>query len=170
MPVGMSAIFTSIVPPTPDQLAALAKANEQKAYGSYRCTLGRRAVAELVATVAPRERAALAKTILDRDLWGFLTPAASRGNHIVALQSANPDLQVPTPLWPPSVELACLVGAPPAHYIGNNLVMLPADLVPQAVAAFAVHEDACEPAAYLNEFLRGVEHRGDALLLHWDYR
>lgn len=77
---------------------------------------------------------------------------------------------VPTPLWPSSTELACLVGAPPAHYIGNNLVLLPRELVDAGVAAFAPLESESEVAAYFNEFLRDERDRGRALLLHWDYR
>jgi hypothetical protein len=112
----------------------------------------------------------LSLAVLDRDLWGFLTPAASRGNHVEALRQAHLDLVLPVPLWPASTELACLVGAPPAHYIGNNLAMLPADLVREGVAAFEAIESQTEAAVYLNDFLREVAGRGEACLLHWDHR
>ncbi len=168
--MGMCAIYTSIAPPSAEELAALAKQNEGVTYGAHRCTLGRKAVAELVLAVAPDSHKAIALAIHERDLWSFLTPAASRGNHAAQLQAVHPDLSVPYPLWPSTTELACLVGAPPAHYIGNNLVMLGADLVAAAVPAFERHERTSEVAAYLNEFLRRVVDRKDAALLHWDHR
>lgn len=168
--MGMCAIYTAIPPPSADELLALARSNEGQVYGARRCTLGRRAVAELVALVAPPTHATLSLAILERDLWGFLTPAASRGNHVEALRQANLDLVLPVPLWPESPALACLVGAPPAHYIGNNLAMLPAELVHGAVNAFQAHEATNDAAEYLNAFLRPAQRRGDAVLLHWDYR
>ena len=75
----MCAIYTAVPPPSREQLISLAKQNEAQSYGARRCTLGRKAVAELVAHVAPPSHTRLAATILERDLWGFLTPAASRG-------------------------------------------------------------------------------------------
>jgi hypothetical protein len=168
--MGMCAIYTAVAPTTVDELAAIARDNEARQYGAYRRTLGRLAVAELVAAVAPPSHTAFARRILDGDLWGFLTPAATRGNHAAALQRANPDITVPIPLWPTSVELACLVGTQPAHYIGNNLVMLQPELVASGVTALERCEMQCEPAAYLNEFLRIARSRGNAVLLHWDYR
>src|SRR5665647_1829122 len=126
--MGMCAIYTAIDPPSPEQLTALAKNNEAKTYGEQRCTLGRKAVATLVAALAPPSHRALANAVLERDLWGFLTPAATRGNHVAALARANPDIAIPSPMWPLSTEFACLLGVPPAHYIGSNLVLLPADL------------------------------------------
>jgi hypothetical protein len=166
----MAAIYTAIAPPSPEELVALARSNEARTYGANRRTVGRLAIAELVATVAPPSHAAFAATIRDRDLWGFLTPAATRGNHAAALQRVHMDLAVPSPLWPASTELACLVGAEPAHYIGNNLIMLPPDLVQAGHAAFTRLETDHEPAAFINEFFRGAAVRGDAVLLHWDYR
>ncbi|MBA3454847.1 MAG: hypothetical protein H0T42_17295 [Deltaproteobacteria bacterium] len=168
--MGMCAIYTAIPPPSPEQLIALAKDNEGKTYGEHRCTLGRKAVAELVAALAPPSHAALATAILERDLWGFLTPAATRGNHVAALARANPDVAIPSPIWPPTTELACLLGVPPAHYIGSNLVLLPADLVSIGVDAFEKHEEKQEVAAYLNDFLRRARAKNEAVLLHWDYR
>ncbi len=167
----MCAIYTAIRPPgTPEELAAIAKQNESKAYGARRCTMGRAAVAELVAQIAPPSHAALAQAIVERDLWSFLTPAASRGNHAAALQRMHPELTVTFPLWPYSIELACLVGAEPAHYVGNNLVLLGPNLVSHAVAAFETRARTCEPAAYLLEYLSPTVPRRDAVLLHWDYR
>lgn len=164
----MCAIYTAVTPPSPDELVALARDNESRTYGVRRCTLGRMAVAELVTRVVPPSHATLASTILERNLWGFLTPAATRGNHAAVLQRAHPELAVPSPLWPESVELACLVGAPPAHYLGNNLVMLPVEIVAIAAAAFDKLDG--DEAAYLGEFLTGARDREDAILLHWDYR
>ncbi len=168
--MGMCAIYTAVPPPSEEQLVAVARDNETRHYGARRCTLGRKAIAQLVGLVAPPSHVELAKAILERDLWGFLTPAATRGNHAAMLQRAHEEIAVPTPLWPESIEMACLVGAPPAQYLGNNLVMLPPELVAIAVAAFAKHEAASEEAAYLNEFLGGARDREDAVLLHWDYR
>jgi hypothetical protein len=166
----MCAIYTAVPPPSAEQLIALAKSNEGQAYGSNRCTLGRKAVEELVAYLAPPAYVDFARQILERDLWGFLTPAATRGNHIAALQRAHPDLALPSPLWPPSTEFACLLGVEPARYIGNNLVLLSPDLVWSGVEAFEEHEAANEVAAYLNEFLRRTRERKQAILLHWDHR
>lgn len=166
----MAAIYTAIRPPSPEELVALARNNEAQTYGPNRRTVGRLAIAELVAAVAPPSHAAFAATIRDRDLWGFLTPAATRGNHAAALQRVHEDLVVPSPLWPSSVELACLVGAEPALYLGNNLIALPPALVRAGSAAFTRLEPAHEPAAYLNEFFAGTARRGDAVLLHWDFR
>ena len=166
----MCAIYTAIKPPSPDEIAALAKSNEGTIYGANRRTLGRVAVAELVVLVAPPSHLAFAETIRDRDLWGFLTPAATRGNHVAALQRVHEDLVIPSPLWPSSSALACLVGSAPAHYIGNNLIMLPPELVDAGSVAFARLAPTSEPAAYLNDFLRPASDRGDAVLLHWDYR
>src|SRR5690348_8124338 len=166
----MCAIYTAILPPSPDEIAALAKSNEGQIYGANRRTLGRRAVEELVVLVSPSSHVAFAETIRDRDLWGFLTPAATRGNHVAALQRVHEDLAIPSPLWPSTSALACLVGAAPAHYIGNNLIMLPPDLVDAGSVAFGRLAATSEPAAYLNDFLRPASDRGDAVLLHWDYR
>ena len=166
----MCAIYTAIKPPSPDELAALAKSNESLIYGPNRRTLGRRAVAELVVLTSPPSHLAFAETVRDRDLWAFLTPAATRGNHVAALQRVHEDLAIPSPLWPSTSALACLVGAEPAHYIGNNLIMLPPELVDAGSLAFSRLAPTSEPAAYLNEFLRPASDRGDAVLLHWDYR
>ena len=38
----MCAIYTAILPPSPDEIAALAKSNEGQIYGANRRTLGRR--------------------------------------------------------------------------------------------------------------------------------
>jgi hypothetical protein len=168
--MGMCAIYTAVKPPSEDELVTLARDNEGKAYGARRCTLGRKAIAELVRLVAPESHRELARTILDRDLWGFLTPAATRGNHAAMLQKVHEDIAVPMPLWPESVEMAALVGAPPARYLGNNLVILEPEIVAVATAAFKQLEAESEEAAYLNEFLRGARDREDAVLLHWDYR
>ena len=167
----MCAIYTAIRPPeSAEELSAIAKQNESKAYGARRCTLGRVAVAELVAQIAPPSHAELATAIVERDLWGFLTPAASRGNHAAKLHQMHPELLVTLPLWPYSIELACLVGAEPAHYVGNNLVLLGPNLLSHAVPAFEVRARTSEPAAYLLEYLAPTLPRGDAVLLHWDYR
>lgn len=166
----MAAIYTAIAPPSSEELVVLARNNESRMYGPNRRTVGRLAIAELVAAVAPPSHAAFAATVRDRDLWGFLTPAATRGNHAATLQRVHEDLVVPSPLWPSSTELACLVGAAPAHYIGNNLIMLPPDLVREGSEAFSLLEDTHEPALFINEFFRGAARRGDAVLLHWDYR
>lgn len=166
----MCAIYTAISPPSPEEIVALARTNESQTYGSNRRTVGRLAIAELVALVVPPSHAAFAATIRDRDLWGFLTPAATRGNHAAALQRVHEDLVVPSPLWPPSSALACLVGTAPAHYAGNNLIMLPPDVVDAGSVALSRLEATSEPAAYLNEFLRAASERADAVLLHWDYR
>ena len=164
----MCAIYTAVAPPSAEQLTALARDNESRQYGANRRTLGLRAIEELVAAVAPPSHAAFAQLILERDLWGFLTPAATRGNHAAAIAREHEDIHVPSPLWPSSVELATLVGVPPAHYIGNNLAMLPPDLVRSAAEVFArLDHDAAE---LLAEFLRTAVRRGDAVLLHWDYR
>src|SRR5690349_3514217 len=168
--MGMCAIYTAIRPPSADELVALARTNESQAYGSNRRTVGRRAIAELVALVVPPSHATFAATVRDRDLWGFFTPAATRGNHVAALQRVHEDLAVPHPLWPASSALACLVGAPPAHYVGNNLIMLPPEVVDAGSTALSRPEATSEPAAYLNEFLRAASDRADAVLLHWDYR
>jgi hypothetical protein len=168
--MGMCAIYTAVPASTPDELYALARSNESKVYGANRRTLGRRAVAELVALVAPPSHAAFARTVLDRDLWGFLTPAATRGNHLATLQAAHEDLAIPTPLWPNTAELACLVGVPPARYVGNNLAHLPSGLVLAGAEAFSAHEATNEVAHYLYEFLRDTSEREQAALLHWDYR
>ena len=168
--MGMCAIYTAIKPPSEDEVRVLARSNESRVYGARRCTLGRRAVAELVAVVAPPSHATLARAVLERDLWGFLTPAASRGNHVEALRQAHDDLVLPVPLWPSSPSLACLVAAAPAQYIGNNLAMLPAPVVREGVAAFEAIEAQSEAAVYLNDFLREVAGRGEACLLHWDHR
>lgn len=168
--MGMCAIYTAVTPPSADELVALARNNEQKTYGARRCTVGRVAIATLVLRTAPPASRDLARTILDRDLWGFLTPAATRGNHAAMLQRVHEDIVVPSPLWPDGIEMACLVGARPAHYLGNNLVILHPPTVAAGVAAFEPHEDESDEAAYLNEFLRGARDRGDAVLLHWDYR
>ena len=168
--MGMCAIYTAVTPPSADELVALARDNEAKTYGPRRCTLGRKAIAQLVRLVAPPTHRALADQIVDRDLWGFLTPAATRGNHAAMLQRVHEDIAIPVPLWPDSIHMACLVGAPPAHYLGNNLVMLPPEIVALAVAAFDKLEDDSDEAAFLNEFLRGARDREDAVLLHWDYR
>jgi hypothetical protein len=159
--MGMYAIYTAIAPPSPDELLALARDNERKTYGSRRCTVGRMAIAQLVHHVVPSP---LTDAILERDLWGFLTPAATRGNHVVQLQRAHTDIVVPVPLWPSCAELAVLVGAEPAHYLGNNLVMISAATIAQAIAAFERIET--DEADYLNAFLKTA---GD-VLLHWDYR
>lgn len=66
--MGMCAIYTAIAPPSADELYALARNNEVNVYGAHRRTLGRRAVAELVAMVAPPSHAAFARTVLERDL------------------------------------------------------------------------------------------------------
>ena len=166
----MAAIYTAISPPSAEELVALARNNEARAYGANRRTVGRLAIAELVAAVAPPSHAAFAATVRDRDLWGFLTPAATRGNHAAALQRVHEDLAVPTPLWPSSVELACLVGTEPAQYLGNNLIMLPPELVKAGHAAFSRLEPTHEPAHFLNEFFREAATRGQAVLLHWDFR
>jgi len=168
--MGMCAIYTAVTPPSPEQMLALARHNEGQTYGEKRCTLGRKAIEELVAALAPPSHAAFAKAILDGDLWGFLTPAATRGNHIAALARANPDVAIPQTMWPASTEFACLLGVPPAHYIGSGLVLLPADLVWSGVEAFEEHEADHEVAAYLNEFLRRARSAKEAVLLHWDYR
>lgn len=166
----MCAIYTGVTPPSEEELVVLARDNERKTYGPRRCTVGRIAIAQLVERVAPPAYRELAKTIVARDLWGFLTPAATRGNHAAMLQRVHEDIAVPVPLWPEGIEMACLVGARPAHYLGNNLVILPPELVAIGVAAFAKHEDESDEAAYLNEFLRGARDREEAVLLHWDYR
>jgi hypothetical protein len=168
--VNMCAIYTAVPPPSPEEQVRLARENEGKVYGQHRCTVGRRGIAELVAMIAPRSRSTLAQQILDRDLWGFLTPAASRGNHAATLARAHVDLAVPVPLWPMCIELACLVGAEPAHYLGNNLAMLTPELVDDAVDALTTHEESSEVAAYLLEFFRKAQRRRDAILLHWDLR
>jgi hypothetical protein len=167
--MGMCAIYTAIRPPSSDELVALARDNEQKTYGPRRCTVGRKAIAQLVQRIAPPTHAQLAAQVVERDLWGFLTPAATRGNHAAMLQRAHEDIAVPVPLWPESVEMACLVGVPPADYLGNNLVMLRPEIVALGVTAFDKLADS-EEAAFLNEFLRGAFDREDAVLLHWDYR
>ena len=166
----MAAIYTAIAPPSSQELVALARSNESQTYGPNRRTVGRLAIAELVAAVAPASHAAFAATVRDRDLWGFLTPAATRGNHSATLQRVHEDIVVPSPLWPSSTELACLVGAAPAEYLGNNLIMLPPELVREGAIAFAHLEEDHEPASFVNEFFRGAARRGDAVLLHWDYR
>ena len=167
----MCAIYTAIRPPqSAEELSAVARENESKAYVARRCTLGRVAVAELVAQIAPPSHAPLAAAIVERDLWGFLTPAASRGNHAAVLHRMHPDLSITLPLWPTDVELACLVGAEPAHYVGNNLVLLSPDLLAHAVPAFDARASTSEPAAYLVEYLEPTLARRNAVLLHWDYR
>jgi hypothetical protein len=166
----MCAIYTAVPPPSAEEMAARARDNEWRQYGANRRTLGRRAVEELVAAVAPPSHAAFANAILERDLWGFLTPASARGNHAAMIAREHEDIIVPAPVWPASAELACLVGAPPAHYIGNNLAMLPPELVRAGVTAFERLQRDHEPAELLAEFLRLAARRGDAVLLHWDYR
>jgi hypothetical protein len=166
----MCAIYTAIKPPSADEIVALARSNEGQVYGANRRTLGRRAVAELVVAFVPPSHTSFATTVRDRDLWGFFTPAATRGNHAATLQRVHEDLAVPSPLWPSSTALACLVGVAPAHYAGNNLIMLPPELVDAGATAFLRLARDNEPAAYLHEFLRPAADRGDAVLLHWDYR
>ena len=166
----MCAIYTAVRPPSVEELATLARDNESRQYGANRRTLGKRAIEELVAAVAPRSHVAFANLIVERDLWGLLTPAASRGNHAAAIAREHEDIVVPSPIWPSSTELACLVGAVPAHYIGNNLIMLPPELVQSAVPAFTRLAALHEAAEILNELLRAAAGRHDAVLLHWDYR
>lgn len=161
--MGMCAIYTAIAPPSPDELLALARDNERKTYGPRRRTVGRTAIAHLVHQVVPSP---LTDAIIDRDLWGFLTPAAARGNHAAQLQRTHSDLAVPVPLWPACPELAILVGAEPAHYLGNNLAMISPPTIADAITAFARIET--DESDYLNEFLKSAA--GDAILLHWDYR
>jgi hypothetical protein len=168
--MGMCAIYTAVAPPSPEELAALAKQNEASTYGPRRRTVGRRAVAELALLFAPPSHLLFLDAILEKDLWGFLTPAATRGNHIAALARANPEVAVPSPLWPATIEFACLVGTEPARYVGNNLVMLPPDVVAAGNSAFALRAAASEPAQYLGEFFQHAAARGQAMLLHWDYR
>jgi hypothetical protein len=165
----MCAIYTAIPPPSPEELITLARRNETEQYRAHRKTLGRRAMLELVDLVAPPSRKALSSVILDRDLWAFLTPAASRGNHAAALAKAHEDIAIPFPLWPESTLLACLVGAAPAHYIGNNLVMLQPELVARGVAAFEEYESN-ELVGFLLDFFRDAIKRADCILLHWDHR
>jgi len=166
----MCAIYTAIPPPAEDDdLTALARRNEGEKYVGRRKTMRHRAMLELVAKFAPPSHAELARTIRDRDLWSFLTPAASRGNHGAALARVHEDIAVPFPLWPTSPVLACLVGAEPATYLGNNLVMLPPELVTIGVAAFGPHESD-ELVLFFNDFLREAAAREDAVLLHWDHR
>jgi len=93
-----------------------------------------------------------------------------RAPQSAALARANPDIAIPSPLWPSSTEFACLVGVPPAHYIGSGLVLLPPDLVWSGVEAFEEHEAEHEVAAHLNAFLRRARANKEAVLLHWDYR
>jgi len=166
----MCAIYTAVTPPSAAQLTTLARDNESRQITANRRTLGPRAIEELVVAVAPPSHAAFAKLILERDMWGLLTPAATRGNHAAAIAREHEDIVVPSPVWPSSIELATLVGAPPAHYVGNNLAMLSPKLVAAAVQAFAALERDHEPAEVLNEFLRAAARRLDAVLLHWDYR
>ena len=168
--MGMCAIYTAVEPPSADELVVLARDNEARTYGPRRCTLGRAAIAQLVLLVAPESHRSLAQTICERDLWGFLTPAATRGNHAATLQRVHEDIAVPVPLWPSTVPLACLVGAPPAHYLGNNLVMLPPELVALGAAAFTQLQGENDGAEYLGAFLRAARDSENAVLLHWDYR
>lgn len=166
----MCAIYTALPPPSAEERVQLAKRNESEQWVRYpRKTIGRRAMLELVSVVAPPARSALAKTIFERDLWGFLTPAASRGNHAATLAKAHDDIVVPYPLWPESTLLACLVGAEPADYLGNNLAMLPSDLIGIAIPMLERYE-GYEVAYVLNEFFREAADREDAVLLHWDHR
>lgn len=165
----MCAIYTAIPPPSPEEKVVLAKRNESEQWVKHRKTIGRRAMLELVSLVSPPARKDLAKTIFERDLWGFLTPAASRGNHGAALAKTHEDIAVPFPLWPESTLFACLCGAEPAEYLGNNLAMLPPDLVSLAIPMFEKFE-GYEVVYVLNEFLRSAEQREDAVLLHWDHR
>src|SRR5688572_18714186 len=69
--VGMCAIYTAIKPPSPEELVILARDNEARTYGPQRCTVGRKAIAQLVQLVAPPSHAELAAAIFERDLWGF---------------------------------------------------------------------------------------------------
>ena len=113
-----------------------------QAYGSNRRTVGRLAIAELVAAVVPPSHAAFAATVRDRDLWGFLHPGGDpRQSRRRAPARARGSRRVPHPLWPLLGQLACLVGAPPAHYVGNNLIMLP----PEVVDAGSTHSRASSP-------------------------
>lgn len=166
----MCAIYTAVAPAPAHELAAIARAGDSTTYRARRRTVGRQAIAELVAAVAPPSHAAFARTVLQRDAWGFLTPAAARGNHAVALQEVHEDITVPIPLWPSTTELACLVGVAPAQYVGNNLAVLPPELVEMAVVAFTAHETTSEAAMYFNDFLRAARDQRDIVLLHWDYR
>jgi hypothetical protein len=168
--MGMCAIYTAVQPPEPDALHAIARANEQSKHAPHRCTLGRTAIVQMVRHVVPPSHHTLVKKIYERDLWGFLTPAATRGNHAAKLQAAHTELHVPTPLWPEGIEMALLVGASPATYLGNNLVAVQPEHVAIAVAAFERLVDVCDPAAYFKEFLTGARDREDCVLLHWDYR
>ncbi len=169
MGIGMCAIYTAIPPPSREEQVRLAKQNEGEQWVRHRKTIGRRAMLELVSLISPPSRTALAKTLFERDLWGFLTPAASRGNHSAALAKAHDDIAVPFPLWPESTLFACLVGAEPAEYLGNNLAMLPPDLVSLAIPMFERYE-GYEVVYVLNEFFRAAAEREDAILLHWDHR
>ena len=167
--MGMSAIFTAVPPASLDELAVLARTNESRVHKPHRRTFGRRAVAELVVALAPASHVAFALAVLESDAWGFLTPVASRGNHAIALREVHADIALPSPLWPESTEFACLVGVPQAHYIGNNLAMIPPELVRAGVAVFEPLEAYSDAATYFNEFLRACD-RGDAVLLHSDFR
>jgi hypothetical protein len=60
-------------------------------------------------------------------------------------------------------------GAAPAMYLGNNLAMLPPELVSLGVAAFEKHESN-DLVSFFLEFLRDACEREDAILLHWDHR
>jgi len=166
----MCAIYTAVAPAPPHELATIARASDAAVYRGRRHTMGRHAIAELVAAVAPSTHAGFARTVLVRDMWGFLTPAASRGNHAAAMQDVHVDLTVPVPLWPSSTELACLVGVEPAQYLGNNVAALPPELVDIAVVAFTLHEGTSEAARYLNGFLRLARDARHVVLLHWDFR
>ena len=152
------------------ELALIARASDAAQYNARRRTVERRAMAELVVLVAPPSHADLARAVLQRDAWGFLTPAASRGNHVVALQEVHPDLVLPVPLWPSTVELAALVGVAPAQIIGNNVAMLTKDLVDLVVLSFMPRERTSEAAKNFNAFMRAARLRRDAVLLSWDDR
>jgi hypothetical protein len=166
----MCAIYTAVAPGPTHELAMIARASDATQFQARRRTVERQAIAELVVAVVPPSHAEFARVIAQRDAWAFLTPAASRGNHAVALRDVHGDLAIPTPLWPCTTELACLVGVEPAHYIGNNLAMIPPELVEVAVVAFTAHEGHSDAATHFSRFLRTARDARHAVLLHWDFR
>jgi len=166
----MCAIYTAVEPPSEEERRTLAKRTAANVYSvRNRKTIGHRTMLELVTRIAPPARSALAKTIFDRELWGFLTPAAARGNHGAALAKAHDDIVVPFPLWPESTLFACLCGAEPADYLGNNMALLGSDLLALAIPMFEKFE-GYEAVFVLNEFFREAHDREDVVLLHWDHR
>jgi hypothetical protein len=194
--MGMCAIYTALPDPPPGtDLAEIASrvVDTEIAPGAATQTgwrtfpFGRRAMEALAVVYAPPSRQRAAEHIASNDLYPFLKPGV--GAHEDAMlsrlwtfrTSAGLAPALPVPLWPESVVLACVVGAPPAQVVtpkaaGSNVpvtsvAFLRSHSVRDAVAALEKHERAGDELVMtFLRFFAGARDRGDAVMLHWDYR